>query len=249
MTVIVGVKFDNDVVLISDSRATVTYDGETFPSDNLQKIIGLNDTHIATYATNDIRAIELVLTEFQHFLSENPDATLEVRLQTFTDFSLAAFSQYNQPFVILLSTKEESNWHLYQFEYPTFISEEITTLTIKGSGSYISRELERYYNNDISPITSLKGKAGSLFRSMMSSLNRPQSSSVGGLPQVLMMTNTGVQTVHTVYIEFSPEREPDSKQIIYENGHWVQKNGSNHTDLVIIPPKELCNVKLSELLR
>lgn len=246
MTVIVGANFSEGIVMISDSRATITHANDTFPSDNLQKIVGLDENHIVAYATNNLNSIETVLTEYQHFLKSNQSEDIAERLSKFSEFCVATYGLYKDSFVFLLAIKEGDSWRLYQLEVPDFIPTAIEGITIKGSGSFIDDVLSQYYKDSIPENISMQRKTDSLVRAMMTSLNGPGSSTIGGFPQALILTRNGVQTVHTGYIDFSPEGEPDSKQILYKNGNWVQHDGAKGSEIVIIPPNEINNSALSK---
>ncbi len=246
MTVIVGAKFSEGIVLISDSRATITHANDTFPSDNLQKIVGLDENHIVAYATNNLNCIETVLTEYQYFLKNSPSANTTEHLGKFSGFCVMTYGMYKDSFVFLMAIEEGSNWKLYQFETPDFVPTEIEDISIKGSGSFIDGVLTQYYEDSIPEKISMRRKADSLVRAMMTSLNGPNSSTIGGLPQALVLTSKGVQTVHTGYIDFSPEGEPDSKQISYKNGNWVQQDDAKGSELAVIPLNQISNSNLSK---
>lgn len=242
MTVIVGAILDDSVVLVSDSRATITTQTETVSSDDLQKIVGIDKSTIVAFATNDINATNIVLKEFQYFNSSQ-QSTIAEKLNKLEGLSKAALGAYQAPFSLLVALKSDG-WELYSIAYPDFKPEKVSSVSVKGSGSFIADELERFYHLGFSPDLTTKQKSDALVRSMMELLNGPNSSSVGGLPQVLILDESGVRTVHTGYVDFSPEGEPDSKEIRYSNGHWVQRNGSNES-VILIPPDQLSNKELS----
>jgi hypothetical protein len=246
MTVIIGANFNGEILLVSDSRATVSNGTDSFASDNLQKIIAFDENHLAAYATNDLNATKTVLSEYQHYLNENKSANLTDKTKTFSEFCLATYKLYNKSFVFLLAIRQGDEWLLYEYDSPLFESKRIETISIQGSGSYIRVNLEEFYQNSISPKSSIIQKANAVVRSMMASLSGPNSSTIGGLPQALVLTKGGLKTIHSGYVNFSPEGEPDSKQILYKNGGWVQQDGAKHTQLAIISPEQIDDTNLSE---
>lgn len=246
MTVIVGANFNGEVVLVSDSRATMSNGSDSFASDNLQKIIAFDENHLAAYATNDLNATKTVLTEYHHYINANKSVDLAEKIKVFSQFCLASHNIYKKSFVFFFVIKQDDDWLLYEHNSPLFEPKQIETISVQGSGSYIRTNLEEFYQNSIPPKTSILQKSNAIIRSMMTSLNGLNSNTVGGLPQALVLTKEGLKTVHSGYINFSPEGEPDSKQILYKNGGWIQQDGANHTQLAIISPEQIEDTVLSE---
>lgn len=244
MTVVVGATLNGHKVIISDSRATIESRDGSFSSDNLQKIVGLNDSHIVGYS-GDVKTVQQLLTEYQYYLRENNE-DLDSRLAKLTEFSQTLLKMYKEAFSIILCTKDGDAWTMHQFKYPQFSPEEVIDMCVIGSGSVIAPQLTQFYNSSKPFLNDDKQNATLLVSSLMSLLSSPSVNYVGGMPQVLLLGPRGVQTLHMGYINVEPEGQPDSKQIIYEDGKWVQHDYANGSELSIVSPEMLSNGELSE---
>ena len=234
MTLVLASVFKEGTLVLSDSRAS-TENG--INADILQKIVGINKDTIVGYA-GVVAAVNRVLTTFQAAISTgNPDnaAVLNELQKTSED----EFKKNGQGFSLLLFTRTNNSWSVNLLESPKFNPEPVHNIELIGSGSTIKPKIVPLYESIVDDKENLKSKADRIIWNVSSLLASSGAQGVGGLIQALLLTPQGVQTIHTGFIDVNPEGTPESKQIIYEGDHWVQRNYASGKDAVIIAPNQL----------
>lgn len=234
MTLVLASVFKEGTLVLSDSRAS-TDNG--INADLLQKIVGINKDTIVGYA-GIVLAVNRVLSEFQAAVNQNSLDTSSA-LAKLQDICTKDFGNNNQSFSLLVFIRERDTWSVHLLESSDFIPTAIETIELIGSGSTIRSQIVPFYESIVQDQENLKSKADRIIWNVSSLLASSNAQGVGGLIQALLLTSKGIQTIHTGFIDVDPEGEPESKQIIFENGKWTQHNFASGDKTVIISPDKL----------
>ena len=245
MTVVVGAIKGESVILVSDSRATARIGGVSEISDDrLQKVIGLSANLIIGYA-GDVSAVNDILRELSSYVEISH--TRKELLSEITNLCVAKIGERLTSFSLLAATFEDGSWKLHLFEYEAaYSAQPVETFKLIGSGSVAQGAIEQFYNTNIDGNYDDKQFVDKLVMTLSSRLSGDDVVGVGGLPQALILDSGGVRTRSTGFVEMTPEGEPRSKQIVFEGGHWLQKDLASGSEMMIITPNEMLSTDASE---
>lgn len=240
MTLVLASIFDDGKLILSDSRASSGDNSE----DILQKIVGINKDIIVGYS-GSVAAVNRVLTALQSRIAENHLSSTDSIL-ALQEVCVADYASNAQSFSLMLFTKANRAWTINRLQSPNFIPEEIEDIALIGSGSVISPQIVPFYENIKGETQPIKNKADRMIWHVSSLLASSGAEGVGGMIQALLLLPDGIQTLHTGFIDMNPEGTPESKEIKYVDGRWVQYNRRDNSEAVIIAPNELLQQPVHE---
>ena len=199
--------------------------------------MGINKDTIVGYAGN-VAAVNRVLAKFQAAITASGMDESAV-LSALHEACKVELQANSESFTILVFIRTENIWSVNLLEMPEFNLRPITDIELIGSGSTIKSKIVPFYESIAADNENLKSKADRIIWNVSSLLASSGAQGVGGLIQALLLTPQGIQTIHTGFIDVNPEGEPESKQIIFEDGKWVQHNYTSGSEAVIISPDKL----------
>lgn len=232
MTVVIASVFQDGILVCSDSRAST--ENQEVEADILQKIVGVNDYLIVGYA-GAVPAVTRTMADVQTTLRTKHHSRDET-LGVIREAALRDMSLHKQGFTLFAFYRNKAGWKAFGFTGPYFDSYEITDISLIGSGAVISDRIIRLYAEIKDNDETLKTKADRIIWGASSALGATEAIGVGGMMQAMLLTTSGVTTIHSGYIDMDPDAEPESKQIVYEDNHWIQKDlASGHQQMLMVP--------------
>lgn len=250
MTMVVVGKFKEGAIVISDSRVSYTGPDKSISNDSLQKIIPIGNIRVFCYA-GSVSLATKVLRRLQALNGKNKDFQylegIVKKLPGLTKFVFNASTPEEQRLglsIIIggkLMSGEISFWKL---NWPVFLPQEIKTHDVIGSGSIVKGYLDNEIHR-IESLPSLKEKADSLLHGLSSELSKHGIDSVGGMFQIVLVSDIGIQPFDYGYIDLDPEGTPDSMSMTMKKGVWVQSNFAKGEETAILSP----DVLLSQSMR
>lgn len=235
MTLVATAIFKEGTLVLSDSRASS--ENGIINADVLQKIVGINKDVIVGYA-GSVAAVNRVMARFQSTIKNKnlKQETILKKLQSMCQEDIAA---NNQSFSLFVFTRRNNEWATHLLAGPKFKPVLVSSIELIGSGSTIRSQIVPLYEEIVNSKEELKSKSDRIIWNVSSLLASTSAKGVGGLIQALLLTPQGVRTIHTGFIDMNPEGKPESKQIVFENGEWVQHNRATGDKAVIMPPSHL----------
>ena len=232
MTVVVGFKADKEAVMLSDSRAS----SPSVVEDKLQKILPIKDNIALGYA-GDVAFATYVANMLRQYLSSITGTGLENILLEIKKIALSLYSQRPEPTDFMLGLiANDGEAMLYVLRHPNFEPEEVSGFELIGSGEVIKDSLVNVFKDEATNVD-IKNIADKIFTTVSGELARQlKDDSVGGMFQVILLEKRGIRPIRHGYIDVDPDREPDSKSIMMQNGVWTQYDHTkNHKSDILKP--------------
>lgn len=250
MTMVAVGKFKDGAIVISDSRASYTNADKSIPNDSLQKIIPIGNVRVFCYAGSVSLATKL-LRKLKELNAKNKDYQylegIVKKLPGLARFVFNSSTPKEQGMglsIIIggkLMTGEISFWKL---SCPDFLTTAIKTHDVIGSGSIVKGYLDNEIHR-IESLSSLKEKADALLHGLSAELSKHGIDSVGGMFQIVLVSDIGIQPFDYGYIDLDPEGIPNSMSMTMKKGVWIQNNFAKEEETAILSP----DVLLSQSVR
>lgn len=243
MTLVLSGRFPTGTVLLSDSRSTT---GDDVSEDLLQKLVGINEHLVVGYA-GVVAAAAQALLAARHAIEQDQMSGADA-LEAVRKAAGDEYSSGQQSFSLLVCVFEENEWKTYRLEPPFTSTEHIEDIALIGSGAVIRNAMVEKYETLVDQKKELQVTANQLVADISGELASSQVEGVGGLLQGLLLTPTGIRTLHSGFVDIDPHQQGQSKQITFEGGRWIQHDRANNEVVVILPPDELLSRKVEETI-
>lgn len=244
-------KFDDGVVLVSDSRASYKLSGRLIPSDSLQKILPIGKDRVFCYS-GSVNIVNTTLKRFKTLNRQKKEYQyLDGIIKKLPGLLKSVYR--SSPLrdkrgglsVIVGGKALSGEIKFWAMHCPKFTPTAINSHCVIGSGDvvkqYMDNEIER-----IKKLSNLKARADALMVGLSSELNKQGIESVGGMFQIVLISKNGIQPLNYGYINLDPESSPNSIYMEMKNGQWVQHNLAKDDHTPVVPPSILLNQEVVE---
>lgn len=244
MTMVVVGKFKEGAIAISDSRASYLHPNGLIPNDSLQKILPIGRERIFCYS-GSVSIVNRVLYSLKELNSKKKQfqyldgivGKLSGLLKS--HFMGSSRGEKNQSLAVIVGGKLVSgDIQFWTFKAPNFQAIPMDKFEVIGSGSVVRDYLEREVQN-IDLLPDIKAKADALLHGLSSELSRHGVESVGGMFQIFIVSDKGIQPFYYGHIDLDPEGIPDSMSMAMENGVWIQRDLAKGKEVPIVSPDVL----------
>jgi len=258
MTMVAIVKFNEGAVLVSDSRASYELPGKLVPNDSLQKILPIGKNRVFCYsgsvsiankALERFKRLNKQKKEYQYLdgiIKKLPGllkSTFEASSSEEKDLGLS---------VIIGGKMLSGNLKFWVLCQPNFVAKPIDSHCVIGSGNVVKTYLDNEINK-IKTLPSLETKANTLMVGLYSELakhsielSKHGTVSVGGMFQIVLISQKGIQPLNHGFIDLDPEAAPSSVYMKMQNGQWIQHDLTKGQEIPVVPPSTLIKQQLSE---
>ena len=248
MTMVAGCIFRDGADVIADSRATLESAASRHFDDSLQKILHLGPKLAIGYAGN-VAIAGHIIQEIRKAISKNRRLNMPRRLaQEFPRIACHYFKIYktsmpagreNVGFVVagVGDSEEISVW---SFRSPTFEARRVESFDVLGSGEVVRSYLQETFKK-LKEVNGLKERADWLIQGLESDLAKKApytEDTVGGLFQVILIGNRGIQPLWYGFYDMDPQSPGYARSMRLESGRWIQTDLSRQKEIVLREPLE-----------
>lgn len=248
MTMVVGCRFQNGVVIIADSRVTWETSKTNIYSDSAQKILYLSKRLAIAFAGR-VDLAKDVVNEIRKRIGKNPKLRnpkkLSVEISRVTHFYYQKYLKKHKDKNCLVSlvlggVETSGDIFLWAYEPSNFTPKEIKHgYVVIGSGIVVAQYLKDNFEQIATSYDSLKNRADALIVGLESELQKHGVDTVGGLFQVILLSSRGIFPMEYGFMDLIPEGLGVAKEISMFKGTWTQKNLRKKKELKLVEPKTI----------
>lgn len=246
MTVVVGCRFAEGLILTADSRATWT--GPTaLVEDRLQKLLPVTPAVALAYA-GDARAAERVWAAMRKRISRRPRrGHTPIVLADIPRIARHEYRRHCQQIgrplpldLVIAYVAGGGATRLARFSAPDFQTTNLgADLIVVGSGASIAPAIQDARSRIDSSRTTLREKGQTLLMAVEEQLRRQQPLGVGGLFQTVMVEPSGIRPLAYGYMDLDPEGPPESLSMTINRGSWIQRDEGNRVSVELQMPRAM----------
>lgn len=262
MTIVVGAKFQDGMIVLSDSRATLSFSPSTEGSthhDEAQKLFPLTKNIVIGFAGN-INSFVKIASEIRKKISKDKKlqhvSILGSKLQKIlkNEFNkICRSSSHNTDVEIMIagySKTQKAQPKMFVFKsrcnfQPIEVSDSFHVI---GSGAIVTSYIQEHWD-EIQKINTLKSRADWFINNLEIPLSEKQISTVGGLFQVLLVKEDAVYPMTYGQYSTNPYVTEDTYEMKINRGVWTQVNKSTGTTKNLVPPHNISRSQKSSKIK
>jgi len=251
MTIILTCRVPEGAIMLADSRAVwqraTTPTKPSVSQDTLQKILPLGPRSAIGYA-GGVGAAGLIINEIRKRLRAKPRLRTVRKLAA--DIPRVAKYYYgvyvsrtgHKPSVALMlgGVTDSGAVLTWWFASPTFVGHELASgYKVLGSGDVVESRLAVVYPT-LAGLPGLKDRTDSLLWELMDELSRIGVPTVGGLPQVVALTQSGIQPLRYGFMTVDPRGSASpARTMEMVSGRWIQTDLTSGDQIAVTEPAAL----------
>lgn len=261
MTMVVGAKFEEGIIVLSDSRVTLLHPislEECAHHDAAQKLFPLTKNIVIGFAgsfnsfmkiasairnriskKDKLQHINILSQKLQKILEEEFKRIIKSNpISPDVEIIIAGYTKTQKPKAKMWVFKSLSNFQAIE------VSDSFHVI---GSGEIVTSFIQDNWDK-IKKINTIKRKADWFILHLESQLNKEQISNVGGLFQVLLIKEDAVYPIHYGSYLTDPYVQYDAYEMKVDKGVWTQTNKSTGEKKALVAPHHVpLNLKSSKI--
>jgi 20S proteasome alpha/beta subunit len=249
MTMVVGAQFEDGIVILSDSRATLVdpkSQKEISHHDAAQKLFPLTKHIVIGFAGSFASFVKAAAAirrriskkeKLQHITVLGPKLQ-NILKEEFKKIRGANAAESAVEIVIAGYSKNQtpiSNIWVYRSSNHFKPTEISGSFCVIGSGTLVSSFIKEHWE-EIKKLPDLKSRADWLIHNLESQLDKKEVSNIGGLFQVLLIKKDAVYPLHYGSFLTDPYAPGDAHEMKIDKGIWTQINRSTGETKSLLTP-------------